>query len=221
MKTILIFFAATLFCSACNKKDSNPGSNTSVSYNNSNAGSTWTYHEDNSSGVTPKSSDYTVTSSNQDSMINGRKYHVYNYSYGGSKYLSLSGHDYYQYDSISGTGGVKYERLYLKDDAAQGSNWSQDFDITISNIPITLKVTNQIVEKGISRTVNGQNYSNVIHVSTVLSSALITSGLTSSIDSYYAPKFGMVENKTVIHLNFLGFIENVDVSTKLVSSDLK
>lgn len=221
MKTnALILFAATLIFTACNKNDSNPDS-TSASYVNTNAGSTWTYHEDNSSGVTPTSSDYTVTSTSQDSTINGRKYHVYNYSYGGSQYLAASGHDYYQYDSIPVSGGINVERLYLKDDAAQGATWSQNFDLTISNIPITLKATNKITEKGISRTVNGQNYSNVTHVSTALSSALITSGLTSSIDSYYAPKYGMIENTTVIHLDFLGLTENVDVSTKLISSDLK
>jgi hypothetical protein len=95
--------------------------------------------------------------------------------------------------------------------------------LTISNIPITLTATNKIIEKGISRTVNGQNYSNVIHVSTDLSSALITSGLTSNIDSYYAPNFGMIENTTVIHLDvpLLGLAENVDVTTKLVSADLE
>ena len=222
MKTnALILFVATLIFTACNKNDSNPDSNASGSYINTNAGSTWTYHEDNSSGVTPTSSDYTVTSTSQDSTINGRKYHVYTYSYGGSQYLSVSGNDYYQYDSIPVSGGVNVERLYLKDAAAQGDTWSQNFDLTISNIPITLKAINKITEKGISRTVNGQNYSNVTHVSTALSSALITSGLTSSIDSYYAPKYGMIENATVIHLNFLGLTENIDVSTKLMSADLK
>jgi hypothetical protein len=225
MKTnAIILFAATLiFFTACNKNDSNPDSNTSGTYINTNAGSTWTYHEDNSSGVTPTNSDYTVTSTSQDSTIKERKYHVYNYSYGGSQYLSASGHDYYQYDSIPITGGVNVERLYLKDNAAQGDTWSQNFDLTISGIPIILKATNKITEKGISRTVNGQNYSNVTHVSTTLSSALITSGFTSSIDSYYAPNYGMIENTTVIHLDvpLLGLAENVDVTTKLVSADLK
>jgi len=224
MKThALILFAATLIFTACNKNDSNPDSNTSGSYINTNEGSTWTYHEDNSSGVTPTSSDYTVTSTSQDSTIKGRKYHVYNYSYGGSQYLAVSGHDYYQYDSIPITGGINVERLYLKDNAAQGDTWSQNFDLTISNIPITLTAKNKIIEKGISRTVNGQNYTNVTHVSTALSSALITSGLTSNIDSYYAPNYGMIENTTVIHLDvpLLGLTENVDVTTKLISADLK
>jgi hypothetical protein len=220
MKTYpVILFAATLIFTACNKNDSN----TSGRYFNTNAGSSWTYHEDNSSGVTPTSSDYTVTSTSQDSTINGRKYHVYNYSYGGGQYLAASGHNYYQFDSIPIPGGISVERLYLKNDAAQGATWRQNFDLTISNIPITLTATNKIIEKGISRTVNGQNYSNVIHVSTDLSSALITSGLTSNIDSYYAPNFGMIENTTVIHLDvpLLGLAENVDVTTKLVSADLE
>jgi len=224
MKTnALILLAATLIFTDCNKNDSNPDSNTSGTYINANAGSTWTYHEDNSSGVTPTSSDYTVSSTSQDSTINGRKYHVYNYSYGGSQYLAVSGHDYFQYDSIPITGGINVERLYLKDNAAQGDTWSQNFDLTISSIPITLTAKNKIIEKGISRTVNGQNYTNVTHVSTALSSALITSGLTSNIDGYYAPKYGMIENTTIIHLDvpLLGLTENVDVTTKLISADLK
>jgi hypothetical protein len=223
MKTnALILLAATIIFTDCNKNDSNPGSNTSGTYINANAGSTWTYHEDNSSGVTPTSSDYTVTSTSQDSTINGRKYHIYNYSYGGSQYLSASGHNYYQYDSIPITGGVNVERLYLKDDAEQGATWSQDFDLTVSGLTVKLTATNKIEEKGISRTVNGKAYTNVTHVSTSLSTALIpASAFTSSIDSYYAPKVGMIENTTVIHLDSPVLTENVDVTTKLVSADLK
>lgn len=222
-KTLFLLFAAPLIFTACNKNDSKDNT-TSSAFINTNPGSTWTYHEDNSSGVSPASTDYTVTSTNQDTSINGRKYHVYNYSYGGNQFLTASGNDYYQFDSIPIAGAsIPVDRLYLKSDAAEGATWSQDFSLPIQSVPIPvpLKATNKITEKGISRTINGTTYTNVTHVSTSLSSALITSGFTSSIDSYYAPNYGMIENTTVINLDFSGITENINVTTKLMSSDLK
>ncbi len=225
MKTkLVILFAATLFFTACSKKnDSTTPTTTDTTYINTNAGSTWSYHEADSSGATPKNSDYTVTSTSQDSTINGRKYHVYNYSYGGNNYLALSGNDYYQYDSIPVSGGVNVERLYLKNNLAAGSTWTQDFNLTIPNIPVpvTLTATNTIAEKGISRTVNGVSYSNVIHVSTTLASLLIPSGFTSSIDNYYAPNYGLIESVTIVKLNYLTLSQNVNVHISLTSASLK
>ena len=192
-------------------------------YINTNEGSTWTYHEDNSSSGTTVGSDYTLTSTNTDTSIGSKKYHVFSYSYGGSQYLNLSGHDYYQFDSIPGSGGITLERLYLKDNLVEGSSWSQDFSLKIPNfpIPIPLEVTNTIVKKGLNRTVKGVAYTDVIHVSSSLSSALISSGFTSSIDSYFALKYGLIENTTKVNLNYMGLVQNVDLATQLVSATLK
>jgi hypothetical protein len=223
MKTRNLFlFAATLIFTACNKNDSNQNPTTSNSYINTSAGSTWTYHEDNSS--TGASTDYTVTSTSRDSTIEGKKYHIYNYSYGGNQFLMVSGNEYYQYDSIPIAGGQNVARLYLKADAAAGATWSQDFYLNIPNspVPVPLHVDNKIAEKGISRTVNGTEYKNVTHVTTTLSSVLIpSSNFSSTLDSYYAPNYGMIENTSVVHLDFSGLSEDVNVTTKLKSSDLK
>lgn len=192
-------------------------------YVSTNAGSTWTYHEDNSSNGTSAGSDYTITSTNEDTSIGSKKYHIFSYSYGGSRYMNLSGHDYYQFDSIPGSGGITVERLYLKDNAVAGTSWDQDFSFTIPNfpVPIPLKITNNIAEKGITRTVKGVAYTDVIHVSSSLSSALIASGFTSSIDSYFAPKYGLIENTTKVDLNYMGLVQKVDLTTQLVSATLK
>lgn len=226
MKTkALVLIACVLSFASCSKKDDTGTKppEAPAAFVNTNAGSTWTYHEDNASSGTIVSSDYTITSTNRDSAISSKKYHVYSYSYGGSQYLNLSGHEYYQYDSIPLAGGIALERLYLKDDAAAGASWSQDVSIAVPGIliPIPLKVTNTIAEKGISRTVKGVEYKDVIHVSTSLSSGLIPSGLTSSIDSYFAPKYGLIENTTKVDVNYMGFVEKVDISTQLVNADLK
>lgn len=225
MKTVIPFVLIIILFSACKKDDSNPTVNPSGDvYINTSDGSSWTYQQTDATGPNPNTSNYTVTSSPNDTTINSRKYHIYNYSYGGAEYLSNSGSEYYQYDSIPVSGGIKIDRLYLKDNIAVGTSWNQNFNLTIPGfpLPVSLVVTNKIVEKGGSRTVNGTEYKDVIHVSTSLSSALIpASSFTSAIDSYYAPKVGLIENTSQIHLDYSGLTENVNSSTKLMSSDLK
>lgn len=222
MKTVVYLVAVTLIFSACKKNNSNSSVSTDV-YLNTTQGSSWSYTQTDKSGTKPPSN-YTVTSSSKDTTINSRKYHVYDYSYGGSEYLGVDGHDYYQYDSIPVSGGINIERLFLKDNASAGTTWNQDFSLTIPGVPlpVPLTVSNKIAEKGINRTVNGTNYSNVIHVSTSLSSGLIpSSSFSSSIDSYYAPRYGLIENTTVIHLDYLGLTEDINVNTELTGSSLK
>lgn len=227
MKTKLLFpFLAVLIFASCEKKDDETKPTTEAkAYINTNAGSSWTYHETNSSGVNPVHSDYTLVSSSSDTSINGRTYHVYNYSYGGSQYLNKSGNDYYQYDSIPGLDQV-IERLYLKDNASTGTSWKQDLNVSIpsSPLPIPVTLTNKIAEKGLSKDINGTTYTNVIHVTSSISinSALIpATALQSSIDSYYAENYGLIENTTQISIDLFGITQKVDVKTQLQSATLK
>lgn len=222
MKTILFLLSGTLIFSACSKNDS--GSTTSANaYIDTTSGSSWSYQQtDLTNNNTP--SNYTVTSTSRDTTLDSKKYHIYDYSSGGNEFLEVEGNNYYQYDSIPVNGGINISRLYLKDGISTGATWNQDFSLNISGIPlpVPLTINNKIVEKGIDRTVNGIAYSGVIHVSTTLSSALIpSSSLSSSIDSYYAPKYGLIENTTVIQLNYLGLVENVNMKTQLMSATLK
>ncbi|HUZ58875.1 MAG TPA: hypothetical protein VMU83_08840 [Hanamia sp.] len=227
MKTnvLLVFIAATII-SSCSKKDtaSTTTPPSSDSYINLNPGSVWNYNEIDSSTSTPTNSNYNVTSTSVDTPINNKKYHIYNYSYGGSEYLNLTGHDYYQYDSIPGGLGQVIERLYLEDNAAVNATWSQNFSVNITGIPFAIQgtLTNKIVETGISKMVNGTNYTGVIHVSTIISSSAIpSSNFTSSIDSYYAPNYGLIENSILVNLNYSGLTEYVNTKTQLMSAVLK
>lgn len=226
MKIKLSYLYAIIFiCISCKKKgdNSNPPSQADT-YLNTAAGSSWNYHVMDNSG-SGSATDYTVTSTSRDSSINGKSYHVFNNSAGGNQYLALSGHDYYQFDSLpAGLGTGAIERLYLKDDAALTSNWTQDLSVTIpgSPIPIPFTISNTIMEKGISRTVNSTSYSDVIHVSTTISSTLIpAASLVTNINSYYAPKYGLIENSNMIHLDFAGVVQDLDSQTTLVSATLK
>ena len=209
---------------SCGKaKTDAPAPGNTSSYVNLKPASLWTYHESDSSGTTPKSSDYTVTSTSNDTTINSKTYHVYSYSYGGSQYLNLTGSNYYQFDTVPINGGGSVERIYLEDNLAVGGTWSQTFTLNIQNIPVPLTVTNKVVEKLNSFVVNNITYNNVIHVSSSISSSPLipAASLTSSIDSYYAPNYGLIQNTTLVNLNYMGFIQNVNTKTQLTSAVLK
>lgn len=224
IKTLFIALSVLFFAISC-KKTSQTNSTQGDSYLSTTEGSSWNYHLIDSSGASPVNSDYKITSSAKDTLINGKTYHVYNNSAGGSQYLNKTGLNYYQFDSLpSGFGSGTFERLYLKDSAYSGTSWNQTQNVMVPgftfSIPVTLNY--KIAERDISKNVNNINYSNVIHVQATISSVLIPSAaLSSSIDSYYAPKYGLIESSTKINLNYMGLVENVNLSVKLVNSSLK
>ena len=226
MKIKFGLLCAIIFISiSCKKTGSTPAPPSQPdNYYNTAAGSSWNYHAVDNSGSTP-AMDYTVTSTSRDSSINGKSYHVFNNSAGGNQYLNLSGNDYYQFDSLpAGVGAGAIERLYLKDNAAAGNSWSQNLSIMIPGFPLQIPftITNNIMEKDVTRTVSGTSYANVIHISTTISSSVVpAASLVTNINSYYAPRYGLIENSSIVHLNYLGFTQDVDTQTTLVSAILK
>ena len=225
MKSILLPFCLIIFLiTGCGKDDDTTPIPQEETYVTTSANSTWNYQE--SDNIPPQSvTNYTVTSTDRDTTINGKTYHIYNDSDGEERFLNVTGHDYYQYDSLPlGLGAGVFERLYLKDDVAAGDTWVQNLTVDIPSlpIPIPLTITNTVAEKGISRTVNNIEYTNVIHISTRIASVLIpVASLNTNISSYYAPKFGLIENSNVVALDYLGVTANINVQTKLLSADLK
>lgn len=223
MKHLLYLAAFFILFQSCKKTPGTEGpQGSSALYLNTTAGSVWHYHEINASEGTPMESDYTVTSTSRDTSVNGKSYHVYTYSYGGSKYLNKSGDDYYEYADFASLGQA-IERLYLKGKASVNTTWSQDVNIPVPNFPVSIKVkiNNQIM--GISsRTVNGKTYNDVVHVKTTLTSSDIPAGkLITDINSYFAPQAGLIENTSKVSLDFTGYELNVDLKTTLQSADLK
>ena len=132
-----LFLAIILFAISCQKSNDNPTPPSQAdSYYHTAAGSSWNYHSVDNSGATAPS-DYTITSTSRDTSINGKSYHVFTNSDGGSQYLFLSGHDYYQFDSLpAGLGTGALERLYLKDNAALTASWSQNLSVAVPGSPI-------------------------------------------------------------------------------------
>lgn len=226
MKIKYLLYLLSIACvSACKKSDNNNIPVLTDKYLNTSAGSTWNYHETDSSGASPINSDYTLISSSSDTSVNGKSYHIYNNSAGGNQYLNITGNDYYQFDSLpAGFGTGAFERLYLKDSAYVGTSWNQTQNVSVTGIPfpVPVTVTYNITERNVSRIVNSVTYSNVIHVSATISSSLIpSSSLTSSLNSYYAPKYGLIESSTKINLNYMSIVQNVNISVKLVDATLQ
>lgn len=210
---VLLFFIS---CKKTTEPTPTPQSNL---YLSTSAGSTWTYHQTDSSLATPANLNYTVTSTSKDTAINGKSYHIFTKSFGGNQYLNVTSHDYYQFDSLpAGFGAGVFERLYLKDDAAAGASWTQNQTVNISGVPFPIPVTLtfNIAEKGITMIVNNVTYNNVIHVAATITSSLIpSSGLSSNSNSYYAEKYGLIKSSTKISLNYMGLVQNVNLFVQL------
>lgn len=223
-----LFFGILALCItavSCKKSNSPVITPSADVYMNVAAGSTWQFAlTDN---IASKTTNYTLTSTAKDTTISSRQYHVYtNTPAGTSEYYLISGGDYYTYRDLGvNLGNNKVEILYLKDNIAAGTNWDQSFSLTVFPPPlpqIHATISNTVVDKGISRTVNGVTYSNVIHIKSTLSSSDIpAANLTSDINNYYAPKVGVIETTNKINLNYSGFVQNVDTKLILMSSVLK
>ena len=224
MRTFILLALPALFLfSSCKKEKSTPETpDEKKNYINTSVGSSWLYMEINSSGAAPVQSDYKITSTSSDTMINSKSYHIYSLSYGGSRYLNLSGKEYYEFDTVPGAGIKSFERLYLKSGASVGTSWSQSENLVVDGIQIPMKLTNTIVSTSLVKEVQGKSYEKVIHVKTSITSDLIPSAsLTSDINSYYAPNYGLIENTSKLNLDYLGMKEKIDISTTLKSADLK
>ena len=191
------------------------------------AGSTWNYELVNSVGVVTTST-YVLTSTTRDSTINGKSYHVFTNSSGSAnEYYNINGNDYYNFRNLpSAFGGSSVENIYLKDNAAVGSTWNQTYPVTVSGVALNVVITNTIAEKGISKTVKGTVYNDVIHITTAITVTiggipLPANALITNIHFYYAGKFGLIQSSNVINLNYASIIDNTNQQTSLISSNIK
>ncbi len=162
---------------------------------------------------------YTVTSTSRDSAINGKSYHVFTNSAGSpNEYYNITGDDYYTFRSLGAAlANLTVESIYLKSNAAVGASWSQVVNVPVQGLPGTVPatITNTIAETGAGRTVNSIAYTNVIRVTTTLSVQGLPAGsITTDIQSYYAPKVGLIESKNKISAPILTV--NVDQNTILL-----
>lgn len=225
MKKILfggIFLS--LFTISCSKDGGEGDDGTTQVYLHTTAGSSWNYRSVDNINPGPPD-DYTRISTNRDTVINGKTYHVYtNTASGESEYNGNVAKDYFIFQALPDElGGSNVENLYLKAGAAVNASWQQSYPLDFSGFSFTATLTNKIIEKGITRTVNGTTYTNVIHVKTDIGIAGLPPGtvtFTTDIHQYYAPEFGLIESKNKIDVTLLGTTESTDVTTTLQSATL-
>ena len=75
------------------------------------------------------------------------------------------------------------ELIYLKDSNSVGKKWS--LSINYNGSPVVHNY--EVIENGISKTINGLNFSNVVHVKL----SIPVSGYVAN--SYYSPKVGLIK----------------------------
>jgi len=171
-------------------------------------GNSWTYN-------TAQFGQQTYLISDQQ-PINGIDYYVFEDLFGFPSWLRKSGVDYllraeangnitgYQYSSTPFTVNM------IKEDAAIGETWESNVTYTISfvaetgfpDLPDTTVDANytfEMIERDISRTVEGVTYNDVIHIET----RVIGQGQTSVVQYYYANNVGMIDYITDVGSNTL------------------
>jgi hypothetical protein len=223
-----LIFALLAICGtilSCKKDNTSPPTE-NIKYMNFTANSTWNY--DVLNNLTSLTTSYTLTSTSRDSTINGKTYHVFSNSSGSAnEYYFLSGSDYYNFQNLPVTlSSNAIEDIYLKDNAAVNTSWSQSYAIMASGFPLTITIVNTIAEKGISKTVNSIAYTDVVHVTSALSVSVLgvplpAGAVTSDVQSFYAKKYGLIQSSNKIKINYSGIVSDTDQQTILKSSDLK
>ena len=218
--TFACFFTCLLAVSCKKSSTSDPVTPATENYMNFTTGSTWNYEIiDN---IAASTSLYTITSTNRDSTFLGNTYHVFTNSNGPSQYYGVTGNEYFDYEKIpSGISSSSRKNKYLIADLAKAESWQQTYPIIFNGVQRTLFITNTITDKGISKTVNGITYTNVIYVKTALTIEGIPAGLlTSDISSYYAPHYGLIENSSVITVVTIGVPATQSTTTRLKTAVL-
>ena len=189
-----ILLIATIFV-GCKKDSSNkttpPGSST---YFPVTAGSSWVYNNAITNGATNTN---TITMTGKTVVINGKTYYsalsITPTKETDTTYYYAEDHDY----AIRGSNaaaGVTIELQAGNDAQPVGYTWTTapSDNGTIAGLPA--QTVNTIVEKNVSRTINGKVYTNVIHTRANLQYNTGTGFLTVAVyDIYLAMGIGLVE----------------------------
>ena len=194
---------ASLFMVGCTKSGSSPSVTPSnTDYQPTTAGSTWQY-KDSATGATSS-----MTATSNTNVINGTTYVVFNSTSAGSSsntpvYISKQ-NGFYDLIGLfsSSTTSVGIDFRYLNDQLAVGGTWNFNAGgFVTSGYTIPAIITGKIVEKGISKTINGVSFSNVIHSQIVLSYDYSSLGVGEGViaeawyDIYAAKGVGIIKSQ--------------------------
>ncbi|MFI5162702.1 MAG: hypothetical protein ACHQHN_15590 [Sphingobacteriales bacterium] len=186
-----ILAVLTFCCFGC-KKDSNPGPNAGE-YLPLTEGSFWKYHYVSDGGTTDT---LIVKMTGGTAVINGRTYYNASsiYKRGTNPGYFYAGNHLYSTRTVEGSQGA-IELQLLNDTASVGYTWITvpTADGTLGGTPV--RTLNTIKEKGITRTLNGKTFTDVIH-SQVQLQYNNGSGFSTAVtyDFYLARGIGPIEN---------------------------
>jgi hypothetical protein len=202
-------------------KDDDPVAAGPANYLTTSTNSTWNYAVYDS--LTSTTSQYTVTSTNRDTTVNNRVFHVYTSTAGGNIYYNKTDLQYFSFEKAPApiNNGNRITYLYLINEA-EGFTWSQTHQV-ILNPPTQLLATfnNEIVDKGISKTVNNVVYNNVVHVRTVITTTGLAAGSFSGVvNTYFAPQVGIIQKESRVLWNGLTGIAGENKVTRLMSATI-
>jgi len=209
-KTLINLMAITTILAGCSKEasfETGTGSNNgngggggnngggqsgSGTYQPTSANSYWHYKE--TGDIT---ADYTITSTGQKTTINSIDYYTFN-STGSAgnvqSYMGVKNHNYYVLDQgTSPNSGASFDLnfLYLNDTASVGYTWQ---NAAGQGNGFTAETPGSVVEKGISLTVQGKSYTDVIHTQEELQYDIPGLGLLTfaTYDYYVAKGIGII-----------------------------
>lgn len=199
IKSLFFALAACAAFTACKKEVANEsiaGGNTETgakladgqSYYTTPAGETYTYVDTTSGGVsstsisTQKSLGDTTIEEKTFAKVSGDGSRIYNYQNSDKGVTTL----------VAYNGSDKITTTVLKANEPVGTVWTDNF----TNAGIATSYKWQIAEKGISRTVLGVTYNNVIKVHLQGTAAVGAKGnsTVANADYFYAPNVGLIEN---------------------------
>lgn len=187
--------------------------------------SSWTYQEiDHTNKDT---SEYILTSTNRDTIVAARTYHVFTDSDSSNILYNITGNDYYTFSNLTASlGGKPIEMLYLKDSSAINTSWNQSYSISVSGLPVVITLTNIIAEKNINKIINGITYPNVIHVNSKISATTLgipvpDNTIKNTIDYYFAKKYGMIQGIRKVSFALGAADENTDIEINLLKANIK
>lgn len=162
-----------------------------------------------------------ATMLNRTKLINNRNYTAALSTMGQQKdtaWMAVDGPNYFVYANVvSPNTGAPASLLfhYLNDTASVGYSWEYDAGHG-NNMPAIVRTT--IIEKGISHTVEGKTYSNVIHTRMELSYDIFGTVMKFATYDYYIAKgVGIVRTRTLIDV--MG--TRMETSSNLVEYQIK
>lgn len=190
---IFLFIAGIVF-SCKKKKDTVPPPTPPANFQPTSAGSTWTYNS--VSNVATKN--YTLTSTGNDSLIDGKTYKIFNNSAGPNEYAYKTGNDYYRYSYFDALNQF-LDLLYLRENYSVGDKWEQTKNATINGVNGTAKLECVVVEKGGTHTVNAKTFTDVTVIKinpTFYSSGFQFNNNKAEIYYYFANNVGFIHSTT-------------------------